>query len=156
MNPHGLPFLLPLLFASLLPLPLRGQCGLGLQWQAGDPLGHVRGNVTALVNWDPDGAGPAPLQLVIGGAFDGGHGAGAQLATWDGSQWTTRTVPALATGITAMMVWNGQLVVAFDRAIYGYDGTTWTAFGSVSGIFVPFPPFPPLPASTPWWTTTVP
>ncbi|MEO6597633.1 MAG: delta-60 repeat domain-containing protein [Planctomycetota bacterium] len=151
MNPHRPPFLLPLLFASLLPLPLRGQCGLGLQWQAGDPLGRVRGSVMALVNWDPDGAGPAPLQLVIGGVFDVGHATGAQLATWDGSQWTILAVPAFAAGITAMMVWNGQLVVAFGYAsggpalssgnIYGYDGTTWTHFGSLAlGPSSPPPP----------------
>lgn len=38
-------------------------------WRAGDGVPGIRGQVNATHLWDPDGAGPAPPQLVFGGSF---------------------------------------------------------------------------------------
>jgi hypothetical protein len=119
--------LLAPLFAGLLAFAAPAQCAPA--WLPGDPLAQVRGQLTAMAQWDPDGAGPTPLQLVVAGGLDVGQTTGQKLATWDGSQWTPRATPT--GGITAMVVWNGQLVAAASGAVYGYDGSTWTYFGAL-------------------------
>src|SRR5262245_21908614 len=47
--------------------PVVAQCAL--QFVAGDPIAGVDGDVHAMVEWDPDGAGPATPRIVIGGDF---------------------------------------------------------------------------------------
>lgn len=127
MNALPMCSLLAPLLAGLLAVPTPGQCPLA--WQPGDPLAHLNGNVTAIGSWDPDGAGPTPLQLVVAGAFAVGHSLEERLVTWNGSQWTAMVPPS--GGITAMTVWNGQLVVAVSGIVYRFDGSTWSLLGSL-------------------------
>jgi hypothetical protein len=84
----------------------------GTSWQ---PLGSGLDFVAfALCTFDPDGPGPAPELLIVGGGFTmaGGHPASG-VAAWDGSQWS-----ALGGGtdgaVRALTVWNNTLVVGGD------------------------------------------
>jgi hypothetical protein len=95
------------------------------QW-TGDPLPWIDGTVRAMVTWDPDGAGPAPARLVVGGGFVVGAGV-ERIATWDGSQW--QPLPAPTSGVEALAVWNGQLVAASDDTVAVWNGTAWQVLG---------------------------
>src|SRR5262245_24424056 len=54
------------------------------QWLPGSGLPGPNGPVTALTRWDPDGPGPAPEQLVLGGSFLlAGTVAASHIAAWD-------------------------------------------------------------------------
>src|SRR5512138_889927 len=68
---------------------VQAQCP-GQAWQAMGDVPGVFGRVHAVVEWDPDGAGPLPSLLVAGGTI---HAAGSRLvnniATWDGAAWST-------------------------------------------------------------------
>jgi len=100
------------------------------EWAAGTPLAEVRGDVTATATWDPDGTGPLPVCLVIGGRFDVGTVTG-NIAIWTGTAWLSADFPSTQT-VAAMTVWNGKLVAAGSLGWLGtYDGTTWTHLGSV-------------------------
>ena len=112
---------------------LSAQCAP--QWQAGDPLPYVRGKVNATVTWDPDGAGPAPLLLVVGGSFAAGTLGPTSIATFDGSQWAALGTPPGE--VTELIDWNGQLVAAVTTInsdfIVQWNGTTWQTVGITSG-----------------------
>jgi hypothetical protein len=46
--------------------------------------------VNAMLSWDPDGAGPQPEVLVVGGRFSvAGDAAVNGVAMWDGTAWHT-------------------------------------------------------------------
>ena len=119
----------PSLLFLLLGLSASAQCTP--QWQAGDPLPHVRGSVYAAVTWDPDGAGPLPLQLVVGGAFAAGTLTSTRIATFNGSQWAPLGTPPGT--VTRLHNWNGQLVAncfgSFTDGLYLWTGSTWQALG---------------------------
>jgi trimeric autotransporter adhesin len=81
----------------------------GSTWQ---PLGSgINGAGRALATFDPDGPGPAPELLVVGGSFTiaGGQPA-ARIAAWDGQNWQ-----ALGAGVNdrveALAAYRGQLYV---------------------------------------------
>lgn len=97
-------------------------------WVAGEPVSMPRGDVLATATWDPDGVGPAPAVLVVAGSFVVGNQT-TRVATWDGSQWTP-----LGTGLngtsTALVVHNGELVVAGDRKVHRWTGGAWQQFGA--------------------------
>ncbi|MBS0189796.1 MAG: immunoglobulin domain-containing protein [Phycisphaerales bacterium] len=132
--------------ASLPPLFARAQ-SCGSQWLSGAIPG-TNGTVYALALWDPDGPGPAQPALVAGGSFTlAGSVTVANLALWDGVQWTNLGggVSGTQHGTTAVnalaVMPNGDLVVggAFDAVGQGpgqiaapciarYDGTTWRGF----------------------------
>jgi hypothetical protein len=84
-----------------------------------------RGTVFASISWDPDGDGPEPAWLVIGGRFDSMNGVAAEnLAAWDGERW--RSFGADMNGTTqvnALCIHQGRL----------YAGGSFT---SISGEFV--------------------
>jgi hypothetical protein len=65
-----------------------GQCTQQWSGDFGIPAG-VGGSVFAAGNWDPDGAGPLPAQLVVGGAFGVASGSIQvnKIARWDGVTW---------------------------------------------------------------------
>src|SRR5262245_24880211 len=89
--------------------PATGQCTL--QWQPGDPIPTVHGDADATLVFDPDGAGPAPAVLVVGGRFGVGNQLTTSLAAFDGSTWSALGAPSLLQ-VTALANWNGQLVAA--------------------------------------------
>lgn len=112
--------------------PAAGQCRL--EWLAGDPIPVVEGNVHATTVWDPDGAGPLPPVLVVGGNFGAGTMYSTPLATWDGTAWSGLGAPPMST-ITALAVYNGALVAAGDNGgaqvrIASWTGTAWTLLGT--------------------------
>src|SRR5262245_36562369 len=97
------------LFAALTCLPsLRAQCAA--QWLPGEPRLTPAGAVMSSALWDPDGAGPLPLRYVIGGSFAVASTSAANVATWDGTQWTE--LAGLPGTVTALAVHNGQLHAA--------------------------------------------
>ncbi len=111
-------------------------------WVEGAPLRQLRGNVTRTITWDPDGAGPMPLCLVVAGFFHAGTVASTTIALWTGTEWLSIDPPPEADGITGLTVWNGNLVVVTGWGWVGeYDGTTWTELGRFWGG----PPLSPGP-----------
>jgi len=118
-----------------------GQC----QWQAlGSP--GTNNAVYSLMEWDPDGAGPLPPRLLVGGAFTmaGGNSSIRQIAAFDGTAWTGFGsgffVPLSTAAIYAMAVLStGELVVGGDFQtangvaapyVARWTGTTWAPLGT--------------------------
>src|SRR5688572_30085860 len=60
-------------------------------WRARGTGLRVNGDVYDSTVWDPDGTGPQPPLLVVGGAFSSVGGpdglAVRNIAAWDGSRW---------------------------------------------------------------------
>lgn len=108
------------------------------QWLPGYGAPGVHGTVRATTLWDPDGPGPLPEMLVIGGSFTMVDKTPARnLAMWDGNQWseigggTNGSVNVLAT-------FQGKLYASglFTQAggnpsdvLAAWDGTTWSGTG---------------------------
>lgn len=114
--------------------PAAGQCSL--QWQPGDPIPRAHGDATATTVWDPDGAGPAPALLVVGGRFGAGNTLLASVATFDGANWGSLGAPPLPK-VSALTTWNGLLVAAggtgIVHSVATWNGTTWSVLGTANG-----------------------
>ncbi len=81
----------------------------GLAWHALG-AGVNEFGVRAITEWDPDGPGSLPAELIVGGGFTTAGGAPASyIARWDGSIWST-----MGTGMNA----------------YVHSLTTWDPDGS--------------------------
>lgn len=98
----------------------RGQCP-ELWTPSGNAFGEI-GAAFAATPWDPDGAGPLPEVLVVGGDF---HYAGGRpisyIAVWDGQLWSE-----LGGGLPAEV-----------KGLVAYNGTLWAATESnyVTGLY---------------------
>ncbi len=123
-----------------------GQCTTGLQpigyFGVSDENGSLSNvgpsaRVNAMTAWDPDGSGPLPEQLVVGGAFRSIDGVPAEgIARWDGSGWQaigagfpSRGTPQSLNDqqdseVTALAVHNGQLYAAGRISITTPTGAT--------------------------------
>ncbi len=113
------------------------QCPSG--WLPGQGIPGVDGEVRAAVEWDPDGPGPQPALLIVGGYFElAGEVPAKNVAAWDGSAWHN-----LGSGvngaISALAVYNGKLIAGgfFSNAggtsansIARWDGSAWQPLGS--------------------------
>lgn len=130
--------------ALLIPGPAaRAQCGP--QWLPGDGVPGLNGRATASTLWDPDGPGPAPPRLVVGGYFTiAGNLPAKSIAAYDlvTGQWsalgsgTGTGVFALSTISTGDLVAGGQFSTAGGGAakfIARWNGTAWSALGSGMG-----------------------
>jgi hypothetical protein len=93
--------------ASLLP----AQCAPAA-WTAMNQFPGLSGTAYAATSWDPDGAGPLPPVLAVGGAFE-----------------YADTFPPHH--VQALAVYNGQLVAGTSNApcFVAWTGTTWQALG---------------------------
>lgn len=120
------------------------------QWQPGLGYPGVNGWVGAMIPWDPDGAGPAPRVLVIGGGFTiAGNAAASQIALHDPASGTWSTLGAgIQPGspvwspyfVSALAVLsNGELVAAGTFTMAGnaaasniarWNGSSWSALGA--------------------------
>ncbi len=139
--------LLPSISASLAFVSLGSiavaQCGLA--WLPGYGCPGTNGSVTAMTRWDPDGAGPAPEVVVLGGWFSvAGDIACDGLATLDPATGTFAAIappPLPIPGelvVAALTVLpTGELVVGYrSSAIYNlarvatFDGAAWTVLGA--------------------------
>ncbi len=136
-SPRSL-YLLILLASTILTAAARAQCpGVWSTFDGGRGLVGGPGP-TAMVEWDPDGLGPLPSQLVVAGNFTRAGTLNAQnLAQWDGAHWNANILPA-PPSILAMTVFNGQLVVAGNftpttggpaNRIAAWDGSAWQPLG---------------------------
>jgi len=138
-----------LLTSALLGLgsTLTAQCAL--EW-SGSAQPRLSGHGRCSTLWDPDGAGPLPLRLVVGGdtLLAGGSFAGLTLPnqqrvmTWDGSTWQPLGElpgPAGST-VLSLTTWNGELVAAGSFTspsnVVRWDGVAWQPIG-LSGIAGP-------------------
>ncbi|HOW73868.1 MAG TPA: PHB depolymerase family esterase, partial [Phycisphaerae bacterium] len=115
-------------------------------WLPGEGIPGVYGEVYASTVWDPDGGGPQPALLVVGGRFNtAGQVSANNIAAWDGAAWQP-----LGSGlggeypeVRALAVYQDQLIAAghFTTAggasanhIARWDGTQWQPLGSgISG-----------------------
>jgi hypothetical protein len=136
-------------FLSLLSTNAGAQC-VG-EWRLGDdaPSG-VDWSVEASTVWDPDGDGPAPPMLMLGGLFVSAAGVGSQnLVGWDGrechaigSLWQPegdRPIHWNPPNINALCVFEGDLIAGIDFGVNDpvtgelligvarWDGTEWHA-----------------------------
>jgi hypothetical protein len=116
--------------------------------QAWGPLGldadasGLDGAARCATTWDPDGAGPAQGQLVVGGDFTASldgvtlHGIGR----WTGSHWQ-----AMGDGfnarVLAVKVWNGRLYAGgdFDHTFNGSQLNYLAVWDEGSGSWLPIP-----------------
>jgi hypothetical protein len=120
-------------------LPAAAQCG---QWVGGEGQRGIVGNVHIAMTWDPDGAGPAPARLVVGGNFaQAGNASASCIAAYDPAtrSWsplgsgTNGEVFALAVLPNGDLVAGGDFFVAggqFASAIARWNGTTWSPLGA--------------------------
>ena len=90
---------------------------------AGQGLPGLDGVVYATITWDPDGAGPGPAILVVGGTFTvAGNAAVSNIAGWDGHKWIDIGGGVGGTTISAvraLTVYNGSLVAGGDFYLAG-------------------------------------
>ncbi|MBL9079613.1 MAG: hypothetical protein JNL08_19070 [Planctomycetes bacterium] len=135
--------------AVLLIGPTHAQCSN--PWLASFGSAQPDQGVVAMTHWDPDGTGPAPRRLVIGGYFlNVGAMPANRVAAWDAA---SQSWSAVGTGISSFLATvtafatlpNGDLVAAGDFSIAGgvaavdvarWNGTAWSALGSGSNSVV--------------------
>ncbi len=123
------------LLAAFCGRSATAQCSLS--WSPGGPQPELSGTGRVSIPWDPDGAGPMPQRLAIGGSglLAGSH-LFQRLITWDGSQWETLgDGPGTFGGVNALTTWNGQLVAAGSFVVGSscvalWNGTAWQPLGS--------------------------
>lgn len=120
----------------------------GAAWH---PLGTgVNGFVNSLVNWDPDGLGPSPAQLVAGGHFISAGGVEVNgVARWDGTAWQAFGCGLSDHDVFSVTTWDpdgtgplSEQVVAGGGNFYvpgcvsmqgiaRWDGAAWQQVGSI-------------------------
>ena len=115
----------------------RGQCGTA--WSSPAPEPALAGDGRCSAQWDPDGTGPLPTQLVVGGsALVGGTSPVAQkVMTFDGSRWQALGVgPGTSGEVTLLLRWNGTLIAAGTFTgggtdhIAAWSGSAWLPLGA--------------------------
>ena len=114
---------------AALPHPTQAQCS----WSG--PSTGPAGPVVAMVAWDPDGPGPLPESLVVGGTFSFAAGQAANnVAIWNGAQWATLG-QGLGGEVRTLAVYQGQLLAG---GRFTTSGTTpvpylarWTGSGGL-------------------------
>lgn len=109
-------------------------------WVPGIGVPGLNGNAQALANWDPDGAGPMPTELVVGGAFTNAGGVPAnRLARWNGTTWSAFGTGLNGSVFAITVLPGGDLVVGGSFSTAGgaaavrvarWDGVAWSAMGS--------------------------
>lgn len=114
-------------------------------WMGAPGVGGI-GNeeVFATTTWDPDGDGPQPEALVVGGKFPiAGDAVAQNIAAYDGASWQPLG-SGLGGGVTttsvrALAVYQGELIAAGDfstsgdtscNAIARWDGQQWHPLGT--------------------------
>jgi hypothetical protein len=97
------------------------------------------GMVHSVMPWDPDGPGPQPEVLLVGGDFSarGSTPMPGHLAKFDGTTWSAFT-PAPQPKPYELVVFRGELIAAGAMqppftstmsALARWNGTTWTPLG---------------------------
>jgi hypothetical protein len=115
-----------------------GQCPP--QWLPGDgySTSAFNGSARAMIEWDPDGAGPLGTVLVASASFVQKGQPPKKVAAWDGVSWQ-----AFPQGVIpeAFAVFNGELIAGgfshtpTSPTIMRWDGTAWQPLGlGVDGV----------------------
>lgn len=112
------------------------------QWVFGPDQGlpGLNGAVWCSLPWDPDGNGPMPQLLVVGGTFSiAGEAVTRNVAAWDGSSWhALGQIGDSNSTIYALAQLNGELFAggSFEslngapaNSIARWDGVTWQPLG---------------------------
>ncbi|MGE3172502.1 MAG: hypothetical protein AB7O97_07725 [Planctomycetota bacterium] len=123
------------LLSTLLGAAARAQCEP--QWSSAAPSPDFTGQATCTALWDPDGGGPAPSRLVVGGSqlIGGPVQTPQQVMTFDGTQWQALgDGPGTAGAVTELTVWNGALVASVSAPgaaslVALWTGSTWQQLG---------------------------
>ena len=135
---HRIWFFIPvLLFHFAIPISHSALADCNFAWRPGEGIPGVDGSVYTFTKWDPDGPGPLPTRLVVGGAFTlAGRVLANNVATWDGMNWQSLGTGVVGGGgaVYALTVFNGELVAggSFTSAggttvnrIARWDGSNW-------------------------------
>jgi hypothetical protein len=124
-------------FFFIQPCLANGECSFA--WKPGQGLPGLDGPVVAVTKWDPDGDGPLPELLVIGGYFSiAGNVVANNIAAWDGTSWHP-----LGSGMNdivwALTVYNGELIAGgyfttvdgiSANCIARWNGSSWQPLGN--------------------------
>ncbi len=125
----------------LFALLASAQAQSTLQWQPGSAIpGPIDGYGLALVGWDPDGSGPLPERMVVGGSFfdASGQDLGTVLAfdpagvSWTSVSLDNSTVRQLVVLPSGDLVAAGTLFLPGTTTNIGiafWDGQGWQALG---------------------------
>ncbi len=107
-------------------------------WLPGEGMSGTDGPVYATTTWDPDGPGPEPELLIVGGLFSAAGDVRANnIAAWDGSAWQPLG-SGMDGAVEALAVYNDELIAGgvFWTAgdvtcnyIARWDGSAWQALG---------------------------
>ena len=121
----------------------------GGRWLPGDGVPGVLGQTQCAVSWSPDGNGPLPPMLVVGGTFAvAGPIAANDIAGWDGTSWHSFSTGMSRTGgatVLAVCEYNGDLIAGglFTAAggtpcanIARWDGAAWQPLGGGTNGYV--------------------
>ena len=141
--------LVVLLFAAAVCLvrPVVAQTSCGTCPIPGHNLPGTSGTVSCSTMWDPDGLGPLPPRLVVGGSFmAAGTAVASNIAVWDGQTFQALgpglglpsydTVKCVVADSSGGLVAGGTFTVAGGTQVNGiarWDGSTWTSLGG--GLF---------------------
>ncbi|MGE0143107.1 MAG: hypothetical protein AB7I19_00400 [Planctomycetota bacterium] len=141
LRSHGFWIVLGALIGAVLPRTGAAQCVT--EWSSGTPRADLGGSARCSTLWDPDGAGPRPSLLVVGGQFlTGGLVPNSEsVLTFDGTQWEALPGDPFENGlgvVKALASWNGELVVggfflSEDRIVV-WNGVSWRFLGFAPGL----------------------
>jgi hypothetical protein len=104
-------------------------------WQPGDPIAGLDGTAYAMVVGDPDGVGPLPTGVVVGGEFTvaGAHRV-TNVAFYEplARQWLP--IGSLPARVTSLLVRANGRVVASSTfgGVHEFDGGAWQRIGPSS------------------------
>ena len=113
----------------------RAQAPCTNAWQSGDPIAGLDGTAYAMVVGDPDGAGPLPTGVVVGGEFTvaGAHRV-TNVAFYEpvARQWLP--IGSLPVRVTSLLVrGNGRIVAgSIFGGVHEFDGASWQPIGPSS------------------------
>jgi hypothetical protein len=113
-------------------------------WMQGTGVSGVIGAVNAMVEWDPDGAGPLPKVLVVGGSFTQASTTTAySIATWDGHEFRSLGSTRFEGPVYALAVYQGTLYVGgsallrhpdtSSSCLVAWNGSDWTSIVAGNG-----------------------
>src|SRR5262249_55311186 len=87
----------------LVSQPVSAQCYF--DWLPGAGVPGADGFIYAMTTWDPDGTGPGPPVLVVGGSFGVvDRTPASRIALWNGSGWQSLGSPMGAGNVHALAV----------------------------------------------------
>ena len=123
---------------ALVPLATRNAAAQCDDWYPGGfehSAPGADGTISAATTWDPDGAGPQPTLLVVGGGFDEICGLSAHgVAAWNGVHWSP-VGGGLSGTVRDLIVFNGELVATgvFPGGIARWHVGAWVPMGPLEG-----------------------